>query len=1066
MGASLMNVKSWLNPVDSSADIKAYESEYVRGTRMWVVEALNEWLDTGERAMWMNGGAGTGKSLIAYSLHNDERKRDPVALVSTIIWNLYTSVKNESFRLHIEAELKADHVRVKDENKQSILRDPVSAFESVVVEGLNKLPMQEQTLLIVIDALDELDILTRKSVLTILTSVCIKLPSFVKILTTGRPESDIYYSLNTLNPFILSPSAENNREDLNIFIRSKVDAMWKRFRPSANADIEKCFNLLVEKSDGLFIYARNICEYLRQQYLTPSASLNVIEEFTMGPDGVYKAILDRAFKNDSTGENCALFRNVFEVILGVQKPLGILSLVNVGNLTESQVETVVAEFRSILKIENGVVSVIHKSVKDYLSDPTRCNASYTIQPIDAVLATRCLEILCSNLHENMANLSPTLDYTPETLSSLNVFPEDVQYAIEYWPTHFHAAFTPSPSPTTPTQSTLLTTLQKFCTTTLPFYLESLLLLTSLPTLFTSITTHIKPRLPKTELVSHTLLTDLLNTATNFRTQIVPSPLQVYRHALLAAPQDTLYARTYAHMVPARMVLGAEPSWGPREFHGHAGTVTSAVYTPDGSAIVSSAQEGGIRVWNGETGECWVTLCGHVRDVTGVKCGGGGVVVSGSLDRSVRVWDLGTGKCVRVWDVGADVFGVDVCGRVVVAGVKDKTVRVWDLEGEREGMVLEGHLGSVRTVAVRWDGKLVVSGGHDHLVKVWSLETGECIHTFEGHGQLVREVVWSTDGTSIVSCSSDKTIKIWDLTSGVCVKTFDDTEGEVFSVALSHDGKIIASASGFQTDIKVWSVETGQVIKVLKGHLLPVWTVSFSIDDRCLVSGSRDRSVRVWNLNDTPLLEGNQEDSTEKQGHHCTIMAIAVSSKSKIVVAGDKEGYIKLWSTVTGHCVKTMKQDIMIRALCISPNEKFIAVGGYDGSVKLWDMESGLCIQEYEGHTKAILAVAFLADAKTVVSSSYDETVRVWSDGNCIDKVSISGDDYDSVFDKLKVVQSSGSTRFWIDFKGWIMLRKRDGTVDRLFDSHMWTTDASDDLLCWTIHAGQKVFALQADTDMI
>ncbi|KAJ3078043.1 hypothetical protein HDU99_000810, partial [Rhizoclosmatium hyalinum] len=174
------SLKLWLNPVDFGDDIHAYASEYVKGTRMWVVDALNDWVDTDERAMWMNGGAGTGKSLIAYSLlvnlpdtykvgsiffcrHNDERKRDPVVLVSTMIWNLYNSVDSKEFKDHIETEMKADNVRVKQENKQSILRDPVSAFERIIVEGLKKVSPQERKLLIVVDALDELDILTRKS---------------------------------------------------------------------------------------------------------------------------------------------------------------------------------------------------------------------------------------------------------------------------------------------------------------------------------------------------------------------------------------------------------------------------------------------------------------------------------------------------------------------------------------------------------------------------------------------------------------------------------------------------------------------------------------------------------------------------------------------------------------------------------------------------------------------------------------------------------------------------------------------------------------------------------------
>ncbi|ORY47903.1 WD40 repeat-like protein [Rhizoclosmatium globosum] len=1113
------SLKLWLNPVDFVDDIHAYASEYVKGTRMWVVDALNDWVDTDERAMWMNGGAGTGKSLIAYSLlvnlpdtykvgsiffcrHNDERKRDPIVLVATMIWNLYSSVESKEFRDHIETEMKADNVRVKQENKQSILRDPVSAFERIIVEGLKKVSPQERKLLIVVDALDELDILTRKSVLTILTSKTSELPSFVKLLTTGRPESDIYHSLQSLSPFILSPSAENNKADLDIYIRSKVEAMWTRFRPESDVLIEKCFTLLSEKADGLFIYARTLCEYLRQQFLSPFDALEVISTFTIGPDGVYTAILDRAFQDASEGK-LNMFRRVFSVIFGVQKPLGLLSLVNVGNLAEGEAETIVAELRSVLKIENGVISVIHKSFKDYLTDTTRCNPLHHIKSIDFSLSNRCLEILCSNLHQDMGQANNVQEYSKAKGRESPYFAEDVQYALEYWSTHFALAFQDS----TMSQAQIdvaLNSLHKFCTSSLPYYLESLLLLNSLNSVFRVVKT-VTPFLPSSS-TSLNLLTDLQFIATNFRSQLLSSPHQVYRHALIAVPTETEYYKLYSHLAPARLILGAEANWGPKTFMGHTGTVLAVLIGPHGD-VFSGSQDGTVRLWDFESGECYRTFMGHSKGVTSIAYMPDGFLVTGSLDGSVKVWNIETGVCehslVASLEEDVEVMSVCVSGDRVVSGHKDGHIRVWDLE-TRVARTLEGHSQikiwrTVRTLAA--SKSLVVSGGHDSLVKVWDLESGSCIRTFDGHSQLIRCVVIGDDGDTIISSSDDKTIKMWSLQSGLCLKTLE-ADSEVYSVALSHDGSRIAAGCASQNKIFIWSAVIGEKLTILEGHSLEVRALAFSSNDKILVSGSRDDSVRVWNLDAAESCQPVTPNEW-KNIDQAAITCLAASSKAKIVVSGSYDGQIDIWSTETGKLLKTLKQNWgfknVIRALVISPDAKLIATVNYECEVCVWDWENGKKVSSWR-HKGYVQSVGVSADGLTIASAGIDKVVKARvltkqpksaddesssedetaSENNQLMKdIALSAKEfieqeeyvavdfktipfegeYNPVFSKLGIVIPPGSERLMFDPEEWILLK--DGNHhDRLFDSRMERTDASGDLICWTHLDDYKIYALE------
>jgi len=127
------------------------------------------------------------------------------------------------------------------------------------------------------------------------------------------------------------------------------------------------------------------------------------------------------------------------------------------------------------------------------------------------------------------------------------------------------------------------------------------------------------------------------------------------------------------------------------------------------------------------------------------------------------------------------------GSRIVSGSDDKTVRVWDAASGECVQTLEGHSGGVMSVAVSADGSRIVSGSDDKTVRVWDAASGECVQTLEGHSGGVMSVAVSADGSRIVSGSDDKTVRVWDAASGECVQTLEGHSGEVNSVAVSADG---------------------------------------------------------------------------------------------------------------------------------------------------------------------------------------------------------------------------------------------------------------------------------------
>jgi WD40 repeat protein len=130
------------------------------------------------------------------------------------------------------------------------------------------------------------------------------------------------------------------------------------------------------------------------------------------------------------------------------------------------------------------------------------------------------------------------------------------------------------------------------------------------------------------------------------------------------------------------------------------------------------------------------------------------------------------------------------GRTIVSGSLDRTVKVWDAHDGRLLRSLEGHTDSVNAVAVSPDGRFIVSGSDDKTVKVWDAASGRLLRSLDGHTDRVRAVAVSPDGRTIVSGSHDRTIRAWDLVSGESRVLFWN-DAAIFSLALSGDGQLLA-----------------------------------------------------------------------------------------------------------------------------------------------------------------------------------------------------------------------------------------------------------------------------------
>jgi len=378
----------------------------------------------------------------------------------------------------------------------------------------------------------------------------------------------------------------------------------------------------------------------------------------------------------------------------------------------------------------------------------------------------------------------------------------------------------------------------------------------------------------------------------------------------------------------------------RTLSGHTGGVTGVAVSADGRQVISGSDDKTLKVWDLESGNVIQTLSGHTREVTGVAVSADGrQAVSGSKDHTLKVWDLESGRELQTlsghtgWITGV---AVSADGRQVISGSLDNTLKVWDLESGKELQTLSGHTGAVYAVTFSADGRQSVSGSLDNTLKVWDLEIGKDLQTLSGHTGTVSAVLVIANGRQIISGSWDKTLRVWDLESGQELQLLSDHKGVVNSVAVSADGRRVVSGSSDRT-LKVWDLESGQVTQTLHGHTGVVNSVAVSADGRRVVSGSLDKTLKVWNF------ESDLELQT-LSGDTGGVSAVAVIADDRQVVSDDRQ----------------------------------IVSVSWENNLKVWDLESGQKLQTLSGHTGGVSAVAVSADGRQVVSGSWDKTVKVWN----------------------------------------------------------------------------------------
>lgn len=289
----------------------------------------------------------------------------------------------------------------------------------------------------------------------------------------------------------------------------------------------------------------------------------------------------------------------------------------------------------------------------------------------------------------------------------------------------------------------------------------------------------------------------------------------------------------------------------------------------------------------------------------------------------------------------DASAFNVTGDWIALGVSGVgQLLVWEWQSEHYILKQQGHSSDMTSLAYSGDGQTIVTGGDDGKLKLWNAANGFCIVTFSEHSGPITAVEFSQNKKILVSAALDGTVRAFDIVRYRNFRTFTSPRPVQFScVAIDYSGELVAAGAQDEFEIFLWSMKLGKLLEVISGHEGPIVSLTFSPmpTSSTLVSGSWDKSIRVWNC-------------LEASGAHETI---------------------ELMSDVVH--------------VAFHPNGEEVAAATINGNITVFNVRTRQQVAQIEGRTDLGSSVSEtdIVTAKTNQQSKYFTTITYSADGECI-----------------------------------------------------------------------------------
>lgn len=393
-----------------------------------------------------------------------------------------------------------------------------------------------------------------------------------------------------------------------------------------------------------------------------------------------------------------------------------------------------------------------------------------------------------------------------------------------------------------------------------------------------------------------------------------------------------------------------------------GGFINVTFSPDGSRLASASTDETAKVWDSASGKLLFVVDGHAAAFSP----NGKQLATILSDKTVRLWDAQTGNAIPLaGPIDASdglMFSPDGTRLVTVTPVN--LPRIWDLRTAKELISFPGHTDYTSFAFFSAYGKRLLSTSDDGTARVWNASTGEELLKLE-HDHWVWTAAFSPDGTRAATVSGSDAF-VWDAVTGEKLLTLRGHANDLLAVAFSPDGTRLVTG-GKDRKVKVWDAFSGRELFTLPGHAGAIYSLAFTPDGTRLASGSDDGMVHIWDMT--------------AGGESLALSSSSMSSPSLTAdgtrLAAIVDGAAVIWNAADGKQLQRFSSSDKINAARLRPDGKILATADAASNVTLWDAASGAKLFIWPAHSARINALAFSPDGARLVTASADYKARVW-----------------------------------------------------------------------------------------